>query len=158
MIYKVGMADAKVAKDGDSLRTLGLGSCVGITLYDDIMKIGGMAHIMLPVSNVDKEVNLAKFADTGVPYLLEMVLGMGAAKARLKAKMAGGAQMFANAHGLEVIRVGPRNIEAVQEVLEKLHIPIVASAVGGNFGRTIELDCQTGKLGIRTAQYGESVI
>ncbi len=158
MIYKVGMADAKVAKDGDSLRTLGLGSCVGITLYDDIMKIGGMAHIMLPVSNVDKEVNLAKFADTGVPYLLEMVLGMGAAKARLKAKMAGGAQMFANAHGLEVIRVGPRNIEAVQEILEKLHIPIVASAVGGNFGRTIELDCQTGKLGIRTAQYGESVI
>lgn len=158
MIYKVGMADAKVAKDGDSLRTLGLGSCVGITLYDDILKIGGMAHIMLPVSNVDKEVNLAKFADTGVPYLLEMVLGMGAARARLKAKMAGGAQMFANAHGLEVIRVGPRNIEAVQEMLEKLHIPIIASAVGGNFGRTIELDCQTGKLGIRTAQYGESVI
>jgi len=158
MIYKVGMADAKVAKDGDSLRTLGLGSCVGITLYDDILKIGGMAHIMLPVSNLDKEVNLAKFADTGVPYLLEMVLGMGAARARLKAKMAGGAQMFANAHGLEVIRVGPRNIEAVQEMLEKLHIPIIASAVGGNFGRTIELDCQTGKLGIRTAQYGESVI
>ncbi len=158
MIYKVGMADAKVAKDGDSLRTLGLGSCVGITLYDDILKIGGMAHIMLPVSNVDKEVNLAKFADTGVPYLLEMVLGMGAARARLKAKMAGGAQMFANAHGLEVIRVGPRNIEAVQEMLKKLHIPIIASAVGGNFGRTIELDCQTGKLGIRTAQYGESVI
>ncbi len=158
MIHKVGMADAKAAKDGDSLRTLGLGSCVGITLYDELTKVGGMAHIMLPVSNVDKEVNPAKYADTGIPYLLEMVLSLGAAKPRLKAKIAGGAQMFANAHGLEVIRVGPRNVEAVQEALGKLNIPIVASAVGGNFGRTIELDCTTGKLGIRTAQYGESVI
>ena len=158
MIHKVGMADAKAAKNDDSLRTLGLGSCVGITLYDEFTKIGGMAHIMLPVSNMDKEVNPAKYADTGIPYLLEMVLGLGAAKARLKAKIAGGAQMFANAHGLEVIRVGPRNVEAVQEALGKLNIPIVASAVGGNFGRTIELDCMTGKLGIRTAQFGESVI
>ncbi len=158
MIYKVGMADAKVARDGDSLRTLGLGSCVGVTLYDELTKIGGMAHIMLPTSNTDKEVNLAKFANTGVPLLLNMMLELGAAKARIKAKMAGGAQMFANAHGLEVIRVGPRNIEAVQEALGKLNIPIVASAVGGNYGRTIELDCQTGKLGIRTAQFGESVI
>lgn len=158
MMYKVGMADAKAAKNEDSLRTLGLGSCVGVTLYDDFEKVGGMAHIMLPFSTSDSVSNPAKFADTGVPYLLDLVLALGASRSRLKAKIAGGAQMFANANGLEAIRVGPRNIEAVQEMLAQLRIPIIASAVGGNYGRTIELDCQTGQLSIRTAQYGVSVI
>lgn len=154
-VLKVGMADMKVAASGESLRTMGLGSCVGLVLYDELQRIAGMAHIMLPSSSITREnrINPAKYADTAVPGLVDMMKRAGADPGRLVAKMAGGAQMFHFA-GEDVMRIGPRNVESVKEALKKLGIRLIAEDTGGNYGRTVEFDSRTGVLHIRSVQHG----
>ncbi|MEK3734593.1 MULTISPECIES: chemotaxis protein CheD [unclassified Paenibacillus] len=155
-IVHVGMADLNVAGPDGVLRTMGLGSCVGLTLYDPVTKIGGLAHVMLPSSAIAKEgqLNLAKYADTALPILLNKMRELGASPQRMIAKMAGGAQMFAFAGAGDSMRIGPRNVESCREGLAMLGIPIVAEDTGGNYGRTVELDCTTGKFMIRSVQMG----
>ncbi|MFB5673617.1 chemotaxis protein CheD [Paenibacillus terreus] len=155
-IIKVGMADLNVASFPDAIRTTGLGSCVGLTMYDPQLKIAGMAHVMLPSSDIAREgqINIAKYADTALPELLDRMLQLGAARSRVVAKMAGGAQMFAFAGGGDTMRIGPRNVESCRAMLTELRIPLIAEDTGGNAGRTIELDCLTGVLSIRSVQKG----
>ncbi|WP_225999344.1 chemotaxis protein CheD [Paenibacillus sp. BJ-4] len=155
-IIKVGMADLNVTSNPNSIRTTGLGSCVGLTLYDPHLKLAGMAHVMLPSSDIAREgqLNIAKYADTALPELFERMLKLGAERRRLIAKMAGGAQMFAFAGSGDTMRIGPRNVESCKEMLVNLGIPLIAEDTGGNYGRTIELDCETGVLNIRSVQKG----
>ncbi|HJV46717.1 MAG TPA: chemotaxis protein CheD [Bacillota bacterium] len=154
-IIKVGMADLNVASSPNRIRTTGLGSCVGVTLYDAVVKIGGMAHVMLPSSSLGKgEINYAKYADTAIPKLIEGMIKLGANPRRLIAKMAGGSQMFAFSSSSDIMRIGPRNVEACKEALHKENIRIVVEDTGGNWGRTIEIDCTTGLLQVRTVNQG----
>lgn len=152
MLIKVGMADLKTCRYPDGVTTLGLGSCVGIALYDPVTKIGGLAHIMLPDSTqIRNNENIAKFADTGIRELIRQMLEMGAVKTRLVAKIAGGAQMFAfkNNSADAILRVGDRNVESVKRTLAKEGIRIVAQDTGENYGRTVELHTQDGSFVIR---------
>ena len=151
-IVKVGMADLNVARSPDRIKTIGLGSCVGITLYDKVSKIGGMAHIMLPSASLVKggDVNHAKYADTAIPKLVSNLISMGVDRRRLIAKIAGGAQMFPLSGSSDIMRIGPRNVEACKEVLKMEKIPLYAEDTGGNWGRTVEMDCVTGKVEIRS--------
>lgn len=155
-IVSVGMADLNVAGPEGIIRTTGLGSCVGLTLYDPVMKIGGLAHVMLPSSAIAREgqLNLAKYADTALPILLNKMKDLGASPQRIIAKMAGGAQMFAFAGAGDSMRIGPRNVESCREGLALMGIPLAAEDTGGNYGRTVELDCATGKFTIRSVQMG----
>ncbi|MFC4775371.1 chemotaxis protein CheD [Paenibacillus sp. GCM10023252] len=158
-VIKVGMADLKIARDGAILKTTGLGSCVGLTLYDPVTRIAGMAHIMLPSSEIARDTvfNTAKYADTAIPELLRQMAEAGAAVKRMVGKMAGGAQMFAFSGG-DSMRIGPRNAEACSMILEKYPIPVAASDTGGNYGRTIEFDSSSGMLSIRSVQLGTKEI
>ncbi|MGI6086127.1 MAG: chemotaxis protein CheD [Acetivibrionales bacterium] len=154
-LIRVGMADLKVASHPAILTTLGLGSCVGITLYDGKKKIIGMAHIMLPSSKIaTANTNRAKFADTGIVDLIEKMIAIGANKKNLVAKLAGGAQMFKFAGTNETMKIGVRNCEASRAVLKKMSIPIVGEDTGGNHGRTIEISSEDGKLMVKTIGYG----
>lgn len=156
---KVGMADLNIAEAPDTLITLGLGSCVGIVLYDPIFKVGGMAHIMLPDSTqIKNNSNLAKFADTAITVLIDKMTRVGARKPHLVAKLAGGAQMFDFKQTSEVMRIGYRNAVAARNILESLNIPIIASDIGENYGRTIELHTTTGALMVKTINHGLSEI
>jgi len=147
VVIKVGMADLNVCKAPDALTTLGLGSCVGICLYDSAAKIAGMAHVMLPDSTqIRNNDNIAKFADTGIQETLNRVLKLGASKSRLTAKIAGGAQMFAFGSNNDMLRVGDRNVAAVKAMLKKLGIPLVAEDTGLNYGRTIVFYPENGNL------------
>ncbi|KEO82955.1 chemotaxis protein CheD [Tumebacillus flagellatus] len=157
-VIRVGMADLNVADGEDSLRTTGLGSCVGIALYDPQTKITGLAHIMLPTSANPNETNRAKYANTAVPLLIELMEKKGANRRRMNAKLAGGAQMFTFAGQSDLMRIGPRNVEAVKEALRLSTIPVVAEDTGGNCGRTIELFSVDGSLVIRTAKQGVSTL
>jgi len=157
-VIRVGMADLNVAESPDSLRTTGLGSCVGIALFDPHTKVAGLAHIMLPTSNNVDEKNKAKYANTAVPLLLEMMEKRGANKKRIVAKLAGGAQMFTFAGQSDLMRIGPRNVEACKVALATFEIQIVAEDTGGNCGRTIELNCMDGALLIRTAKQGVTTL
>ncbi|WP_336822492.1 chemotaxis protein CheD [Sporosarcina sp. USHLN248] len=154
-VVRVGIADMNVVKSPDCIRTSGLGSCVGVVLYDEVRKIAGLLHVMLPDSKLGKsdQLNVAKFADTGIYALMEALKAEGARPMSLKAKIAGGAQMFQFGSN-DTIRIGPRNVEAVKNELKRLSIPIVAEDTGGSSGRTIEFDPETSKLNIRTVNAG----
>jgi chemotaxis protein CheD len=159
MIIKVGMADLNVAAFPNRIRTTGLGSCVGVVLYDPLNKIGGMAHVMLPDSSLSKGIiNEAKYADTAIPRLIQELEKAGAERGFLTAKLVGGAQMFAFSTVNETMKVGLRNVEACKVILNQERIPVVAEDTGGNWGRTVELDSKTGHLSIRTVNQGEKKI
>ncbi len=155
-LIKVGMADYKTGRNPSSLISYGLGSCVGIALYDSLNKIGGLAHIMLPDSTQARSAeNPAKFANTALPLMLDEMIKMGASKGRITAKIAGGAQMFTFANATDVMRVGERNAEAVRMLLKKMDIRMIADDTGGNYGRTVELRLDTGIYRVRTIAQGE---
>lgn len=155
-LIKVGMADYKIGRSPNSLISYGLGSCVGIALFDSVTKVGGLAHIMLPDSTQARSAeNPAKFADTALPLMLDEMIKIGATKSRVIAKIAGGAQMFTFANATDVMRVGERNTEAVRVLLKKMDIKIIADDTGGNYGRTVELQLETGIYRVRTIAKGE---
>lgn len=152
-MIKVGMADLKVCRYPDNLTTIGLGSCIGIAMYDPSTKITGLAHIMLPDSTimVGGITNIAKFADTAVPELLDKMIKEGANKSRIWAKIAGGAKMFSNATvSANAINVGERNAQASIDALKKAGIQIIAKDVGLNFGRTVEIYSENGEYLIKS--------
>ena len=145
MEIKVGMADLNVCESPDSITTLGLGSCVGVVLYDPTTKKCGMVHVMLPHSKaITNNHNIAKFADTGIDECLRRLLAMGARRERLVAKIAGGAQMFSINTNNAMLRVGDRNVEAVRNKLGDLKIPILAADTGNSYGRTVIFYPETG--------------
>ena len=150
-VIKVGMADLKICFYPDKLTTLGLGSCVGIALYDSVTKISGLAHIMLPDSTqIRNNENKAKFADTGIRELIAKMVGAGASKNRIVAKIAGGAQMFSVSDKSDFMRVGDKNVAAVKQVLSDEGIRIIAEDTGLNYGRTVELDSADGRYMIKS--------
>ena len=137
------------SQPGDVLVSLGLGSCIGLALIDRRMGIAGLAHIVLPQSSGHGEENPRKFADLAVPEMLAELEELGARRMRLEAIIVGGASMFAvSAASLEV---GQRNEVAVLELLKRLRIPVVASATGGNRGRTIRVDVASSAVTVREA-------
>jgi chemotaxis protein CheD len=153
----VGMADSAVAKKPAKITTLGLGSCVGVAMYDKNSCVGGMVHVMLPsIENARSKDNLAKFADTGIPYLVECMVKEGAAKSAIKAKIAGGARMFSFSSTAQ-LNIGERNVTATKEILKKLRIPLVAEDTGENYGRTIILDTDNGQLIVKSALKGQKI-
>ncbi len=159
-IVKVGIADLNIVKPPNRIRTSGLGSCVGLILFDKVNEIAGLAHIMLPNSSLANQatINHAKYADTAIPLLINKLVDSGAKMRFLQAKIAGGAQMFQFQSSTDMMRIGPRNVEAVRHLLQNHNIPILIEDVGGNSGRTIEFDPKTSELMIRTVNQGTRII
>lgn len=152
------MADLKVGVRKGIIVTSGLGSCVGVTLYDEQRKVGGMAHVMLPeIPKNGKKGNPAKYADTALEKLLKEMKNMRARVKRLEAKIAGGAQMFDFSDTSDKMRIGARNIKAVKRELKERSIPLRGEEVGEDYGRTMELHLDTGKVVIKTVKF-ENII
>jgi len=159
--YHVGMADIISVSSPAKLITLGLGSCIGLVIYDETAKIAGMAHMMLPDSRGSKGLEKpGKFVDIAVPFLLDELLKKRAQKDRLKAKFAGGAQMFANINNSDsnFLAVGSRNASETLSFLSRFKIRIVASDVGGNKGRTVEFNTETWMLSVKVLGKGVTMI
>ncbi|WP_438316669.1 chemotaxis protein CheD [Candidatus Caldatribacterium sp. SIUC1] len=143
----VGMAEYRVSNDPeDVLCVLGLGSCVGVCLYDPVRRIGGMVHVLLP-EHLPGQSNPFKFADTAVPALLAEVERAGASRRNIFAKISGGAKMFSGADTL--FDIGKRNAEAVREALKVLGIPLKGEDIGGNRGRSIFFYLEDGRLEVK---------
>lgn len=158
-VIKVGMADLNIAKSPDSLTTLGLGSCIGLTLYDPVVKIGGLVHYMLPDSTkLKNNSNIAKFGDTGIRELYEKMIEKGASPTRMVAKIAGGAKMFEVSGLSSVGNVGERNAEEAKLILKELKVRLVAEDTGLNYGRTVVLNCENGEYLIKAVGKPQKVI
>lgn len=159
-VIKVGMADLNVCNSPDGLTTLGLGSCVGIALRDPVLKVGGLAHIMLPDSTAIRggTSNIPKFADTGIEELVRRMEALGAKRNRMTAKLAGGATMFATQSKSDLVKIGERNVLASKQKLAELKIPILAEDTGKNYGRTVIFYPETGEYIIRAVGRDQTVI
>jgi chemotaxis protein CheD len=171
---KVRIAEFKVAPAPALLKSFGLGSCVGVTLYDPELRIGGLAHILLPAWGQGKPPeagkegeaalpkNPLKYADLALEAMHRHLLERGCAAERLQAKIAGGANMFSflfsEAPTAAKPTIGERNVRAVRDQLKRLGISLQAEDVGGEEGRTLELDTSTGALRVTTTRGGSRVL
>ncbi len=153
VVVPVGIGELKVTKDpADVLVAYGLGSCVGVCLYDPDVKVAGLAHVMLPNSAEAISQNpVGKFADRAVPMLLEEIVKLGGNPRRLMCKIAGGAQMLI-APGFPAggFNIGERNVEAVRAALERYKVALRKAETGGTRGRTLSLYAATGRVMVRT--------
>ena len=156
----VGIAEFNIVKAPNQIMTIGLGSCCGVVLYDEINKIAGLVHILLSDSKYEKNiVNKAKYADTGIILLYEEMKKVGANPRFIRAKLAGGAHMFNFKNtGNSIFTIGERNVKSCKETLAKLNISIVSEDVLGSCGRTIIFDTLTNKLRIKSVGKSEKVI
>lgn len=155
---KVGMSEYKVVAHPAILTCIGLGSCIGIALYDEFKKVGGLAHIMLPIASEARDAsNPAKFADQSISLMVAQMENQGCLLRNIKAKIFGGANMFPSVKSTAHMNVGARNEAAVKEELSKRKLKIVAQDLGGDCGRTIIFDLQDGSVRVKTA-FGEEKI
>ncbi|MHB8172410.1 MAG: chemotaxis protein CheD [Thermincolia bacterium] len=147
----VGLGELYISKDPDKvLVCYGLGSCVGVSFFDPILKLGALAHVVLPSSSMARvQGSLAKFADTCIPTMLQEIIKMGANKSRLIVKIAGGAQVLKLPGQANRLDIGGRNIIAVEEALVVEKLTIANKDVGGNYGRTMQFYVGTGMITIR---------
>ena len=151
----VRVADLRTGIGDDTLVTVGLGSCVAILLYDAEARVGGMAHILLPSPALSRnDANPAKFPQSAVPRLLELMAADGARVQRLTARLAGGASMFSALAAPGTIQMGERNLVAARQVLNSYSVPLVGEAVGGDFGRTVRLRVGDGSVEVATVAHG----
>lgn len=148
----VGLGELKYAdQPGEELTCLGLGSCVAVSAWDKANKQGAMAHVVLPECTPGRD-RTPKFADVAVPELIENLKKKGAVPNQLEIKLVGGAHMAPNdAPSMPLMRIGERNIEAVKEQLKKLGLRAKAEDLGGNNGRTVRLDVESGQVTVVTA-------
>ncbi len=157
---KVKIADLAVLRDRGILITVGLGSCVGIAIYDSSNRVGGLAHILLADSeqfkNKGNNFNQAKFANTAIPVMVKEIEKLGGKPGKSYAKIAGGSQLFDFQKA--GISVGEKNIEAVRNTLKQLGIPVKGEDVGGNHGRTMRFFVDSGRVAISTVGKGEKEI
>lgn len=156
-LIRIGIAEGAVLVGAGTLSTTGLGSCIGLVLYDAVDRVAGMIHVMLPESPSQTPALPQKYADTGVKWLYESLLANGAHPTHLQAKYAGGAHMFRTLH-TDALRIGERNIAAIAEQLERYRVPIVGRDVGGHAGRTVRFELPSCQYYIRTARGEERVI
>jgi chemotaxis protein CheD len=144
----VGLGEMKTTTDtDDTLTCLGLGSCVAVCLHDPKAGVAGMAHVVLPDSQGrDATTTPGKFADTAIPALVAEMEAKGAVRARMSARIAGGAQMAATRDANSIFEIGKQNAEAVTRALSQARIPVRGSELGGHVGRTVRLNLPEGKV------------
>lgn len=151
----VRVADLNVGGEDDVLVTVGLGSCVAIALHDPSARVGGLAHILLPSPALSRSTdNAAKFPQSAIPRLLELMTARGASSKRVVARIVGGASMFASLAPSGTIQMGERNVVATRQALNASGLPLVAEAVGGDFGRTVRLFVADGRLEVSSVAHG----
>ena len=141
----IGIADMKLARNQGTLITYALGSCIGICLWDPLLKIGALVHIMLPINMEKNRTSPFKYADTGIRLTLTKMEQMGAKRARIVAKIAGGAKMFNVPGNGSLGNIGQRNIESVHQVLRLEGIRLLKEDVGGSAARTLFFFFATGE-------------
>jgi chemotaxis protein CheD len=153
-LQTIGISEYKIAMAPAVLVSYGLGSCVGIALYDSVLKCGALAHTLLPTrpSVISHGSNSAKYTDEAIEIMVSALLENGCAVERLVAKLAGGASMFEPVYKSFRGEIGERNVATAKSCLAKHGIPLIGEDTGQDYGRTIEFHTTTGALLIKSLQ------
>ena len=149
----VGIADMKMASREGMLITYALGSCIGICLYDPVLRLAALVHVMLPLNMETGRKSPLKPADSGIRETLKQMEARGAKRSRITAKIAGGARMFDVPGNGSLGNIGQRNIESVHMTLKREGIKLLKEDVGGSVARTLLFDAATGQACVRS--YGK---
>jgi chemotaxis protein CheD len=156
---RVKVADLAVGRDEQTLITIGLGSCVAIMLYDAAARVGGLAHTLLPDESMARDrSNPAKFPSSAIATLLAEMTRLGADQRRMRAKLVGGASMFASLVPSGAINIGDRNVAAAREALRDRGIPVIAEDVGSDHGRSVHFFLDDGRVEVRSLKKGNRVL
>ena len=153
----IRVAEYRAGRAGDVLLTIGLGSCVAVALHDAEAKVGGLAHILLPSPALSRrDPAPGKFPQTALPLLVQDMVALGARQTRMTARLVGGASMFTNLQPAGTVQMGERNLVATRAALGHLNIPLVGSAVGGDYGRTVRFFIGDGRIEVSSVRRGVS--
>ena len=147
---KVGIGDMKFTRGGGTIITYALGSCIGITLYDPAIKLGGLLHIMLPRRSDPNDPKSYKYADSGIREMIRKLSAFGMVKTRTVVKIAGGAKMFDIKGNTDFGNIGQRNAAMVKKILMEERMHIKSEDTGGAYARTMLLNVDNGDVVIRT--------
>jgi chemotaxis protein CheD len=142
----VGMGETVLLHHGETARSV-VGSCAGLIISHRRLKLAAVAHIVLPEA-AGRPGLPGKFADTAIPYMVDLLRQQGAERASLVAKVAGGAQMFGTSGPLQI---GDANIHAVTAILSDMGIPLQARSAGGTKGRRLTFHCDSGEIQVEIA-------
>lgn len=149
----------KITRNDGGLITYALGSCVGICVYDPVIRLAGMIHIMLPEAptrgNMD---NMFKYADSGLTEMLRKMDKFGAVRSRSTAKIAGGAKMFDIPGDQSLGNIGKRNGESVKAVLKQQGVRVAREELGGSTARTVEFYAENGMVKIRSYGHADIIL
>lgn len=147
----IGLGQWAVLQREGTLACLGLGSCVAVILEDRAGPVGGLAHVVLPTPSLSRDhSNPARFAETAIPLLIGELVRAGAVRGRLRARLVGGASLFASLTAPGTVQIGQRNVSACRTALAAAGIDIVGEAVGGERGRSVWYTVDTGALTVRS--------
>jgi chemotaxis protein CheD len=152
-VIEVGLGELHVTDDVDAvLVARGLGSCVAVCAYDPKTMVGAMAHVVLPNSGQGrKSGGNAKFADEGIPLLLQRMEQLGAARSRIVLEIVGGSQVIAPAGpNSTVASIGEQNVQTARAILSSLGLRLRGTDTGGNRGRTVRLCVRSGRVVVWT--------
>ncbi len=159
MSQRISIAQARIDRAPAVLKAYGLGSCLAVGLYDPLNRVGGLAHLLLPSHPSRSPLgDQGKYVDAGIRQMVEELVLFGAEHAKLVAKIAGGANMFESEYKTLINSIGARNAKSARETLNELGIPLLGEEVGGNRGRTVELDLASGMMIVYCARDGEKVV
>jgi len=151
----VGIADMNVSNDpAATIITHALGSCIGVSIYDPTVRVGGLLHFMLPDSTIDPQKAMQNpwmFADSGIPLFFKEAYQLGAEKKRLNVKVVGGAQILDDSN---FFNIGKRNYMTLRKIFWANNVLIRAEQVGGNVNRTLSLELSSGKVWVKTSGDG----
>ena len=152
VMIAVGLGEMSVSNDSSVvLACLGLGSCIGVSAYDPVSHVGGMAHVVLPQGNeADCQKSPAKFANSVLPFLLSEMEKKGAMRSRVILKIAGGAKIINNVPAKSILDIGDRNVTALKAALKDHKLEVKAEDLMGKLGRSMWLHIETGTTRVRT--------
>ena len=146
---KVGIGDMKFTRGDGTIITYALGSCIGITFYDPVIRLGALLHVLLPVRVSETDKNVFKYADPGIQETIRKLTAFGMVKSRTVVKIAGGAKMFELSGKADFGDIGNRNAKTVEQILTAQGFRISGRDTGGNSARTMVLNVANGDVFIR---------
>lgn len=134
----VGIGDWAVsANPEETIKTYALGSCIAVIIIDVKIGMAGLIHIALPDSSIDPDKAKSLpgyFADTGLPLMIEEMKRLGAVRAHVRVKIAGGAAVMDDKG---IFDIGKRNLLAAKRILWKSSLGAIAEDTGGDISRTV---------------------
>lgn len=146
----IGLGEKAISQNPeDVLVAYGLGSCVGVGIYDPRSKLCGLLHAVLPERMNGSDPGSAKFVDSGIPALVDEMVRAGAIRSSMIIRIAGGANMLVTASLSKTFDIGTRNVASARLTLERLSFRLAAEDVGGNIGRTVRLYIKEGRMTVR---------